>query len=403
MKFEMRPKIRLVGGCVSAQATGQTAANLLNSGMEENDTTAARAGVAAALMKDFLQTILVAMDASAGVVRVVSPDGHALRTIGCSGMQDVVCQSECGVDTGCGVCGKTARDKTIEASDAEYCRRRYGDAYFGDACKFVVSVPLCEGACEGQPNGVLTLFYARELAMTEEVERKLKSYAQLIRLALHNVWQHADKHQQDLLAERQSIANEIHDSLAQTLYYAKMRASLLLDALKSDNELLAYKCAQDVEEAVSNSQKTVRELVTHFRCQMDPRGLKYALEKLVHDFKVRTSIALEYDNALDGLSLPDEFELQVFLIIREALVNIATHSGAKMARLNVHRDGAQYRFVVEDDGAGVGSEVAPEGHYGLAIMRERALRIGGEVEVESLQGQGTQVRLIFNIPEAWPE
>jgi nitrate/nitrite-specific signal transduction histidine kinase len=58
-----------------------------------------------------------------------------------------------------------------------------------------------------------------------------------------------------------------------------------------------------------------------------------------------------------------------------------------------------YQFTVEDNGGGVGSEAPPEGHYGLAIMRERALRIGGEVEVESLDGMGTRVQLIFTAPD----
>lgn len=399
MKFEKKPKIRLVGGCASSFAGEDTAVRARNSEADEQENNPYNIGVAGTLLEGFLRTIIRALDASAGVVRVVSPDGLVFRTIGCSGLMDKVCQSECVVDAGCGVCGKSARSGTVEYSDADYCRSRFGNVFFGEACRFVVSTSLCEGDCADQPEGVLTLFYAAEFAMTDEYERKLKSYADLIRQTLGQVWHSEDKHQQDLLAERQSIANEIHDSLAQTLYFAKMRSSLLLDAMKSDNELLAFKCAQDVEEALDSSQKTVRELVTHFRCQMDPRGLKFALEKLVNDFVVRTSIALEYENGVEEFNLNDESELQVFLIIREALVNIATHSGAKMARLSIRLDGSQFSFIVEDDGAGVGSEVAPEGHYGLAIMRERALRIGGEVEVESLQGQGTQVRLVFNVPE----
>jgi two-component system nitrate/nitrite sensor histidine kinase NarX len=201
-----------------------------------------------------------------------------------------------------------------------------------------------------------------------------------------------------LLDERQSIANEIHDSLAQTLYFAKIRTSLLLDAMKSDNDLLSFKCAQDIDEALESSQKTVRELVTHFRCQMDPKGLRFALQKLVNDFVARTNIRLAYDNRIDDLELPKEYELQVFLIVRESLVNIATHSGATMAGLTISREGAHYQFAIDDNGAGVGDVAPLEGHYGLEIMRERALRIGGEVKVTGLEGQGTRVQLIFSAP-----
>jgi two-component system nitrate/nitrite sensor histidine kinase NarX len=245
----------------------------------------------------------------------------------------------------------------------------------------------------------MTLFFSKKKDVSESTKRTLKSYAELIRIGLKNIWQHEDAHQISLLAERQSIANEIHDSLAQTLYFAKMRTSLLLDAMKTDNDLLAYKCAQDIDEALEGSQKTVRELVTHFRCQMDPKGLKYALEKLVRDFTARTNIALEYHNQIDNLVLPLEYELQVFLIVRESLVNIATHSGATKATLTVDFSDNQYQFSIDDNGGGVGDAAPSEGHYGLEIMHERALRIGGVVKVESLQGLGTRVQLIFSASE----
>ena len=81
-------------------------------------------------------------------------------------------------------------------------------------------------------------------------------------------------------------------------------------------------------------------------------------------------------------------------------MNIATHSGATIAGLTVSCAAGKYQFVVEDNGSGVDSSVSHEGHYGLEIMRERALRIGGEVEVESLQGLGTRVQLTFSAPVA---
>jgi two-component system, NarL family, nitrate/nitrite sensor histidine kinase NarX len=394
----MKPKIHLVGGCASSFMNEVTSRHVPESDNDGNESAAFRGGKAGVLLEGFLATILKALDASAGVVRVLSPDGHELRTIASVGMPAEVCQSESVVDAGCGVCGKSASTLDVESSDADFCKSRYGADFFGAACTFLLAVPLGVGD-DGESAGVITLFFADEKNVTDDVKRTLNSYAELIHLALKNVWMNEDSHQVNLLAERQSIANEIHDSLAQSLYYAKIRASLLLDAMKSDNDLLAFKCAQDIDEALEGSQKTVRELVTHFRCQMDPKGLKFALQKLVKDFIARTSITLEYDNQVEEMDLPLEYELQIFLIVRESLVNIATHSGASIARLMVACSDGKYQFTVEDNGGGVGSEAPPEGHYGLAIMRERALRIGGEVEVESLEGMGTRVQLIFTAPD----
>lgn len=394
----MKPKIQLVGGCAASFVNEVVTEHESESGNDSSESAVSRGGEAAVLLEEFLATIIKAVDASAGIVRVLSPDGYQLRSIGCSGLPAEVCLSESVVDAGCGVCGKSANTRAVEASDADFCMSRYGNIFFGEACKFLLAVPLGNSDNENKPVGVVTLFFASEQSVTDEVKRTLKTYAELVYIGLKNVWQNEDIHQINLLAERQSIANEIHDSLAQALYYAKIRASLLLDALKTDNDLLAFKCAQDIEETLESSQKTVRELVTHFRCQMDPKGLKYALQKLVKDFIARTSITLEYSNEVEEIILPLEYELQIFLIVREALVNIATHSGASIARLTVTCGDGQYRFAVEDNGGGVGSSVPPDGHYGLAIMRERALRIGGVVEVESMDGYGTRVQLIFSAP-----
>lgn len=406
----MKSKIHLVTGCTTFLEKKEVVSKRmpeLNVRMPEpNDNytkpAAQRGGDAGALLEGFLVAIIKAVDASAGIVRVLSPEGRQLRLIASSGMQAEACRNVSVADAWCGACGQSLATNDIEASDADFCMSRYGAAYFAEACKFVLAIPLVGGGKEGELSGVVTLFFASAQNLTEGLERTLKSYAELMHIALNNVWQNEDRYQISLLAERQSIANEIHDSLAQTLYFAKIRASLLHDALKTENDILAFKCAQDIDEALESSQKTVRELVTHFRCQMDPDGLQCALRKLVKDFIVRNSIALEYNNQVEKFDLPAEYELQIFLIVREALVNIVTHSGASIARLNVACIGGQYRFTVEDNGGGIGSGTPPEGHYGLVIMRERALRIGGTVEVESLEGLGTRVQLIFSAPVVTP-
>lgn len=389
-----------MGGCASSFTNEARSAHVQDSGNDDVEAAAPTGGEAGELLVEFLATIVKAVGASAGIVRVLSPDGLEFKSIASSGLPPEISQGERVAAAGCGVCGQSADTQNVEVSDAEFCMSRYGASFFAQSCKFVLAAPLANHGMDKEPTGVITLFFAAEKDVTEDVRRTVRSYADLVQIALKRVWQSEDSHQLNLLAERQSIANEIHDSLAQTLYYAKIRASLLLDAMKTDNDLLAYKCAQDIDEALENSQKTVRELVTHFRCQMDPKGLQYALQKLVNDFTARTSIALEYDNQLDKIDLPLEYELQTFLIVRESLVNIATHSGATIARLTVACNDGKFLFAVEDNGGGVGSKAPSEGHYGLAIMRERAIRIGGVVEVESLQGQGTRVQLIFSAPEA---
>jgi two-component system, NarL family, nitrate/nitrite sensor histidine kinase NarX len=400
LRLKMKPRIKLAGG--SAAAVMREAQSCQKPASRNDVVMSKSSAIAGVLLQPFLDNIIHATGASAGIVRVLSPDGLMLRTAGRSGMSAETCKCDLVVDADCGICGKSLAGKAVESSDTEYCRNRYGEGFFGSSCNHVVATPLDEGGAIHGLQGVLTLFFAEPVPVNEDMSQRLSSYAGLVRIALENIWHNEDHHQQELLAERQAIANEIHDSLAQTLYFAKMRSSLLLEAVKTKNDLMAYKCAQDVEEALSNSQKTVRELVTHFRCQMDPRGLRHALEKLVHDIEARSGIRLEYVNRIDNFRLPQEIEIQVFLIIREAFVNIASHSGANIARLTVWQEAGRYHFEVEDNGNGVSGDAPSEGHYGLAIMRERAMRIGGEVALESLQGRGARVSLQFAVPADMP-
>jgi two-component system nitrate/nitrite sensor histidine kinase NarX len=172
---------------------------------------------------------------------------------------------------------------------------------------------------------------------------------------------------------------------------------LLFDAIRTHNEDMVQKCAQDVDGALDSGQKTAREIITHFRCQMDPGGLQHALRALAEEFAGQSSIALTYTNRAADIGLPLEHELQVFRIVREALANVAAHSHASQATLTVDSADGRFVFTVEDNGCGCGNP-SPEGHYGLMIMRERALRIGGEISVQSTQGCGTRVKLKFPEP-----
>lgn len=353
------------------------------------------------LMEKYLATIIRATRANAGAVRLLSANHFELQLLASAGLPGEVAQDESSVGSGCGVCGQAASTGGMHASsDLGLCMQRCGTAYFGATCKHVVALPLVHPHKQAEPLGVLTLFFATAEDMLADKGPALGAYAELIYAAVEGARNNAENRRMALLAERRSIANEIHDSLAQTLYYAKMRSSLLLEAMRTNNELLAFKCARDIDESLDSGQKSVRELVTHFRCQMDTQGLQHALQKLAQDFYERTDIPLEYINHVTDMALPLEHELQVFLIVREALVNIGSHSGATAAHLTVDSSDGRYVIVVKDNGSGGCSNQPLEGHYGLMIMRERATRIGGDVQVESFEGLGTCVRLSFAIPAA---
>jgi two-component system nitrate/nitrite sensor histidine kinase NarX len=197
--------------------------------------------------------------------------------------------------------------------------------------------------------------------------------------------------------ERQTIAGELHDSLAQSLTFVRMRMPLLQDAISQQDAGRALKYCQDVNDELGSANRRVRELITHFRAGMDAQGLHRALEQVADTFYERTGIALDFDCRMPQLRLAADVEVQMFHILQEALANVRRHSGARRARLRVERVGADVVFSVDDDGCGFttkdcgGGRAAPRSSFGLDIMRERAEAIGARVSFENPPGGGARV------------
>lgn len=369
-------------------------------GSKNQELTPCQGGELWDLLEGFIGAIIGAVGASAGAVRAVSPDGRELRLVGAVGLPPEACERESVIRLDCGVCGKAASNLEIELSDASACAQHSSCIFSGENCRYVVAVPV---RYRGNLLGVLTIFFADAQDIPDDARRVFQSFAEIIGITLENTRQNRESHRASQMSERQMMANEIHDSLAQTLVYTKMRMSLLSEALRTHNAQLASECARDVDEALGKSQKTVRELITHFRCRMDPLGLQNALQTLADEFHARTGITLGYTNRMADLDLPLEHELQAFHIVREALANIAAHSGATHAQLTVGREEGHYVFTIEDNGSGTCNGIPVEGHYGLMIMRERAHRIGGNIVVKSFERLGTIVRLSFPDPDTCKE
>ena len=132
---------------------------------------------------------------------------------------------------------------------------------------------------------------------------------------------------------------------------------------------------------------------------MDERGLVPAIEDMVMRFEEETGIASYFQNECGEVVLSPTQEIQVFRIIQEALANIRKHSDAHTARILLRGDGPEaYHLLIEDDGLGIlAATPAQRGeHIGLAIMRERAERLGGTLSIESEAGEGTRVSLSFS-------
>jgi len=363
------------------------------------------------LLGRFLGTMIRLAAASAGAVRVLTADGRHLRLVAARGLPHAVVEQERLVPADCGHCGSAVQhNRTRYEIDLDYCAKRTHNNFFGTDCQAMVVVPL---QSRGQLLGTYSLFLPERFELPEEVVLLFRSIGEHLGMALENARLKRENLRITLMKERQMMAAEVHDSLAQTLAYMKMRIALLQDALADadPNDVEnANKYAGDLSQALDDAYAQLRELLSQFRSRMDPLGLVHAVEGLANSFKDRTGIDLDYRNRVADFRLSVDQEAQVFFIIQEALANVARHSGATTAQLMLEGAGDYYVATVEDNGRGgqgffaianrtSGFDEHPRlrDHFGLSIMRERAHKIGGRVEVANLPEGGFRVRLTFPV------
>jgi signal transduction histidine kinase len=191
--------------------------------------------------------------------------------------------------------------------------------------------------------------------------------------------------------ERARWARELHDSTLQGL--GSRRVSLS-SALKSGD---VGRLTDAVEQAVGDIGRDVEELrvlISELRpATLDQLGVRAALEGLAE----RIEIELDVDLDFDAERLDPELETVVYRLAQEALNNVAKHSGARRAQLQVRDAGDRLALLVSDDGTGF-DPTADSSGFGLAGMRERVELAGGELQIESRQGAGT--RVLASIPLA---
>jgi two-component system nitrate/nitrite sensor histidine kinase NarX len=359
------------------------------------------------LLDRFLRPIVQVAGAQAGAVRIVDAHEHRMLLVGELGLPGDVRDAERSVEHDCGACGVArAGDQLAWSDSATRCALRSEVRLAASGMQRVLAVPLSH---RGRVLGLFNLFFEAGREPPTDVLALLKAIGDLLGLALDNARLEREHLRATVLAERQAMAADMHDSIGQSLAFAKMRLPLLQDAIRACDLGHAERYFDDVRAAIGQAHASLRGILTQARTPMDPLGLAHALQGCVETFRRGAGVRLDFVNEAGGLQLNPDQEAQVFHVVQEALTNIARHAGAHQAWLRIQpRPGARLQIVIEDDGAGVASAAAelavPEGtHYGLAIMRERAQRLGGVLQVGARAGGGTRVQLEFPLRAATQE
>jgi signal transduction histidine kinase len=237
-------------------------------------------------------------------------------------------------------------------------------------------------------------------AFDADDEETLERLATQAALAIENARLHRRVGALAVTEERERIAREMHDSLAQVLGYANTKAQAAQVLLRNGQPERADAQIGQLAEAARAAYADVREGILGLRTSLgQDRGLLDALRAYLEQWQTQSGIAAELTTIpAEGFAprLAPSAEVQLLRIVQEALANVRKHAGASRVAVRLREVDEAVEAVVEDDGAGfepaaLGPAAFPR--FGLATMRERAEAIGGTFAVDSALGEGTRVSI----------
>ncbi|WP_313638497.1 HAMP domain-containing sensor histidine kinase [Paenibacillus sp.] len=223
--------------------------------------------------------------------------------------------------------------------------------------------------------------------MMDTVENKMQL---LQRLGEQEVIEKEQAAESAVLEERRRMARDLHDTVSQQLFAIHMSASSLPKVLKV-NEAQGQLVMDQLIAMSQMAQKQMRALIAQLR-PVEGRNLFEALEKWFPDYCRQNGLKGMKELELQG-ELSEAIEHQLFLIIQEAMANIVKHAEARLVSLSLREGSRQVVLSISDDGQGFEHIQQKQGSYGLTTMRERAEKLGGQVEIISRKGAGTTIRV----------
>ncbi|MCK2087761.1 type IV pili methyl-accepting chemotaxis transducer N-terminal domain-containing protein [Thauera aromatica] len=347
------------------------------------------------LCRGFLERVQKTMRATAGSARLLDLESRNLCMIVHDGLADDFLDREEVLACGECVCGEVVqggRSLALDVREGSLDMTRDACARAGFQTVSATSI-----TANKRPLGVFNLFFATPTSISEQDSQLLETLGQQLGIAIENQRLHARERELAVSEERNLLARELHDSIAQGLAFLNLQVQMLERALAENKEQDVRNTVDMLRRGIQESYEDVRELLVHFRTRVEQQDLDAAIAAALRRLAEQTGVATDLEVQGDGAPLDPEAETQVLYIVQEALSNVRKHANASSVSVSLRRGRHGLSVTVRDDGVGfVEGRAADDGgeaHIGLQIMRERALRIGGHFAVRSSPGRGTELRL----------
>jgi signal transduction histidine kinase len=248
------------------------------------------------------------------------------------------------------------------------------------------------------PDGIAGAFYLTEKEDAEGFdagdERLICMLAAHAAIAIENARLHERSRELSIVEERNRLARELHDSVAQKLFGVVLAAEAAATLHERGGEEEPAQLRR-VQALSREAMDELRSVIFALRpVELESEGLATTLRKHVDVLRRAYGRGIELE-LLGAVDLPLETQGEIFRIAQEALANALRHAEAKLIAVRLDARGGRITLAVTDDGSGFDPS-DPAGRsrsLGLTSMEERGAALGGSLSIESAPGEGTTVRL----------
>ena len=229
---------------------------------------------------------------------------------------------------------------------------------------------------------LMLVWIERKLAEQEQLENQIKA---------------AEKEKASVLEEeRARIARDLHDGMAQTLYFLALKTDMLRQKLRDDGE--AAQELREIGRSLRQIIQGIRRTIFALRAlEWSKDGFSPALIHFVDDFaeQIGWQSAVQLDQ---NMEIPHRLEPTIFRLVQESLNNAAKHAQATEISVSLKAQGDRLQLKVQDNGLGFDPNGIKRRGFGLSQMADRVSATGGTFKIDSQPGNGTTIISLLPLP-----
>jgi len=250
---------------------------------------------------------------------------------------------------------------------------------------------------KGKVIGALCAGSSNPDAFRPEIASILTQLSDVAVVALENSRLYQRAEYAATLEERQRIASEMHDSFLQTISYLRLMVNMVRDQLETGETAKVLTSLRKIERAEEQAELEIRRTIDSLQDEFPlDDTLQEGLSNLVKELSTNTPAVVFETGVVIPLVISRQENEQVLRITQEAVLNAQRYSKTNLVKVSLEKDGDELILSIADNGTGFQASIPPQDgreHFGLKIMRARASRLGGKLDVNSTPGCGTVVQL----------